>query len=247
MSVQLALELGASPAPRFGNFIPGPNQEVLDTLRRWLRADLAEPVIYLWGVAGAGKTHLLRAAVDEALEAGWTAQYIDSPTALGPAVPEAGQLQLIAVDDVGEADALGQAALFSALIAAAEGRVRLLLAGSNAPVGLALRADVRTRIGASLVLHVKALTDEEKAEVLRQHARERGFALPLEGAQYLLRHNRRDLPGLMALLDAIDRYSLQAKRPVTLSLLREVSQADSFAGNVTRIVERRDPFGSIND
>ncbi|MCK7496103.1 MAG: hypothetical protein MZW92_38055 [Comamonadaceae bacterium] len=38
---------------------------------------------------------------------------------------------------------------------------------------------------------------------------------------YLLRHGERDLPSLMAVLDALDRVSLEQQRPVTLPLLRE--------------------------
>jgi len=59
---------------------------------------------------------------------------------------------------------------------------------------------------------------------LHAYASGRGFALPPELTDYLLRHGRRDLPALMAVLDALDRYSLETKRPVTLPLLREVLQ-----------------------
>ena len=37
---------------------------------------------------------------------------------------------------------------------------------------------------------------------------------------YLLTHFRRDMPSLMALLDALDRFSLEQKRAITLPLLR---------------------------
>ena len=41
---------------------------------------------------------------------------------------------------------------------------------------------------------------------------------------YLLRYGRRDLPSLLAVLDALDAASLERKRPPTLPLLREVMQ-----------------------
>jgi DnaA family protein len=41
---------------------------------------------------------------------------------------------------------------------------------------------------------------------------------------YLLRHGRRDLPSLMAMLNSLDRASLEQKRPPTLPLLRELMQ-----------------------
>jgi len=49
--------------------------------------------------------------------------------------------------------------------------------------------------------------------------------LPPEAARYLLLHGRRDLRWLLTVLDALDRYSLQTRRPITLLLTREVLQA----------------------
>ena len=41
---------------------------------------------------------------------------------------------------------------------------------------------------------------------------------------FLLRHGRRDLASLRAVLDALDAASLERKRPITLPLLREMMQ-----------------------
>mgnify|MGYP002139927479 CR=1 FL=1 len=60
---QLLLDLHRSQIPSFDNFVPGANAELLERLRQ-----LAEPqetdALYLWGPAGSGRSHLLRAAVD---------------------------------------------------------------------------------------------------------------------------------------------------------------------------------------
>jgi DnaA family protein len=69
---------------------------------------------------------------------------------------------------------------------------------------------------------VHALSDEEKAEALRQHAGARGLGLPHEVTQYLLRHGRRDLPSLLQVLDALDEHCLRLKRVATVPLLKEV-------------------------
>jgi DnaA family protein len=78
--------------------------------------------------------------------------------------------------------------------------------------------------GAGLVFQLRLLTDEEKAEALTSRASVRGFTLRAELVDYLLHHGRRDLPSLMAVVEALDEYSLQTKRPITLPLLREVLQ-----------------------
>ena len=87
-----------------------------------------------------------------------------------------------------------------------------------------LRDDLRTRLGWGLVYQVQALSDEEKAQALQQHAQARGFELPHEVTQYLLRHGRRDLPALLGVLDALDAHCLRLKRGASVPLLKEVMQ-----------------------
>jgi DnaA family protein len=219
---QLLLDLSRPPAPTLANFAPGPNGEALAAIHRWVDGRLPERCLYLWGPSGSGKSHLLAAAVSAAGARGFAAARIDSSDGLDADGAVAGAY--LAVDDVERLGAQGQAGLFSLLIRAAGEAVHLLLSGANAPAGLPLREDVRTRIAAGLVLQLHPLTDEQKADALRTHARERGFELPADAAQYLLRHVRRDLPSLMAVLDAADEYSLRMKRPVTGALLRELLQ-----------------------
>ena len=88
-------------------------------------------------------------------------------------------------------------------------------------MALPLREDLRTRIGSGLVLQVHPLTDGEKRAALVQHADGRGLKLPDEVLSYLLSRHARDMGSLVALVEALDRYSLQTRRAVTLPLLRE--------------------------
>ena len=53
-------------------------------------------------------------------------------------------------------------------------------------------------------------------------ASQRGLRVEDEVIGYMLRHTARDLPSLMAVLDALDRASLERKRPVTVPLLKEM-------------------------
>jgi DnaA family protein len=72
------------------------------------------------------------------------------------------------------------------------------------------------------VYQVHSLNDTEKEEALKNHANARGFDLPQEVASYLLRHGRRDLPSLLAVLDALDAHCLRLKRTASVHLLKEV-------------------------
>jgi DnaA family protein len=219
---QLPLELAAPPAPTFDTFWPGPNAQVIALLREWCAPPRAGGCVYLWGARGAGKTHLLRAALAAFEAQGRPARYLASGMHL--ARDEAEGLQLLALDDVDRLPDAAQAALFTLLNERAETGLNLALAGAGVPAAAGLRPDVATRASQGLVLQVRVLSDEQKHEALRQHARERGFELAADAAEYLLRHGQRDLPSLLRVLDAADRYSLQAQRAVTVPLLREVLQ-----------------------
>ncbi len=89
---------------------------------------------------------------------------------------------------------------------------------------MGLRDDLATRLAWGLTYQLHPLSDEEKAQALKNHASERGMKLPDEVIDYCLRYLRRDLPNLMATLDALDEWSLTEKKPVTVPLLRKLLQ-----------------------
>ncbi|MGH8518980.1 MAG: HdaA/DnaA family protein [Panacagrimonas sp.] len=193
---QLVLDIGPPPQPDFDNFVAGPNAEALARVRGLAGGTLREAVIYLWGEAGCGRSHLLRAA-----------SRINST--------------LVLADDVEALDEQAQQRLFTAINAARDGAAGVLAAGNRPPAQLALREDLRTRLAWGLVYQLRPLSDGEKAQHLRAEARRRGLRLPDEVLGYLLSRLPRDLPSLNAVLEALDRYSLAAKRPVTLPLVRD--------------------------
>jgi DnaA family protein len=219
---QLLLDIAPDARPSLAGFVPGRNAELLAALRA-LPAGGGERFLYLWGAAGCGRSHLLRATTEAYRERGLEAAY--SPEGAGLA-PELERLDCVAVDDVHRLGAGDQEALFHLYNRIRDGgRAALIAAGDAAPARLGLREDLRTRLGWGLVYEVHGLSDEEKAQALERHAAARGLALPPEVTDWLLRHGRRDLPWLVAVVDALDRHSLQTKRPVTLPLLREIIQS----------------------
>jgi len=214
---QLLLGIAPEWSPTLDNFVAGRNVELLSALRQALVATQGARALYVWGETGSGKSHLLQAAVAHARAAGQMAVY-----ACG-VVPEAAAV--VAVDDVEGLDDATQVALFALYNRLRENGGMLLVSGTQAPAFLKLRDDLRTRLGWGLVYQVHALNDSEKAEALRQHALARGFELPHEVTTYLLRHGRRDLPALLATLDALDEHCLRLKRAASVPLLKEVMRA----------------------
>lgn len=231
---QLAFDFAPPPAPTLDNFVPGRNAELLQNLQRLAAAGAGERFLYVWGAPGSGRTHLLRGAVAAARAGGANAAYVTCVDNMR--LPEdIERLDCVAVDDVQHLDAEAQIALFNLYNELRERRGALLASGDAPPAQLELRQDLVTRLGWGLVYQVHALSDDEKAQALKHQAAVRGFALADEVCAYLLTRTRRDMSSLLALLDGLDRYSLQVKRPVTIALVRELLQAEK-AG--TRIGDR---------
>ncbi|HTP61243.1 MAG TPA: DnaA/Hda family protein [Burkholderiales bacterium] len=194
---QLALGISPRQQPTLDNFVPGANAELISRLRAFKTGNFSENVLYLWGEAGSGKSHLLSACA-------------------GPNV----------VDDVDKLDDTSQIGLFNAINAARQSGGAVLAAGNAPPAQLPLREDLKSRLAWGLVYQVKRLTDEERGVYLRGEAARRGTQLPDEVVSYLLTRMRRDLPSLAAMLDRLDRASLERKRPITLPLVRETLKDD---------------------
>ena len=85
-----------------------------------------------------------------------------------------------------------------------------------------LEDDLRTRLGSGLIYRLQPLSDGEKVAALTNQARERALKLSPESIDYLMRHAPRDMRTLSAFIAALDRYTLEHKRAVTLPLLREL-------------------------
>jgi DnaA family protein len=71
---------------------------------------------------------------------------------------------------------------------------------------------------------VRALSEDDRRAAVQGYAAGRGFELPDEVTDYLLARAPRDLSSLRALVDTLDRLSLEQKRAVTVPLARELLQ-----------------------
>ena len=265
MPRQMTLDLGTPPPPSFENFAGAGNAELLATLRRLDRsvdigfdagvdgsggagagqsapAPLADRTVYLWGEPGSGRSHLLQAFVCGAAPRHGRLAGPHSPLAgfdFDPAV------QRYAIDDCDALSAAQQIASFNLFneVRAHVGAA-LLIAGNTPPLRLGVREDLRSRCGWGLVFQLTPLGDADKTAVLERAARERGSVLSADLPPYLLSHFKRDMPSLMKLLDALDRFSLEQKRAVTLPLLRAML-ADAATGPQVTNQDRADAPASF--
>src|SRR5215211_2014144 len=96
---QLVFELAPPEPPSFANFVEGRNGEAVARLAAAARGETPETSILVWGAAGGGRSHLLRAAVAASVH---PAVYAATPLDLAGELPT--RPALVAVDDVDRAD-----------------------------------------------------------------------------------------------------------------------------------------------
>lgn len=216
---QLLLDVRPDAPATFDNFIEGNNAAAIAALRA---AVIGAGHVLLWGPPGSGRSHLLRAAVDHARAAGRPSMLASGSMLDARFAPIYNTLA--SIDDIEGLCADAQVALFNAFNRAREHNLTLLLTARRPPRELTLREDLRTRIGQTLVFELQPLDDLTRGEILHTLAQRRGLQIHDELVQFLLRHGRRDLTALLAVLEALDQASLEHQRPITLPLLRELMQ-----------------------
>lgn len=237
---QIPLDLGHTPKPTLDNFIATGNENLIAVLKdiqsRWQNSkdksalNVDTKMIHLWGASGSGRTHLLSALQLQASELGINAYLlnhdssIDEWRACADVLIENNQAPgLLCVDDIDHLSEFAQGALFRLHNLIREASHQHLITTSLAPSSnLQIREDLKTRLVWGLVFQMHALSDSEKLQALQQAATERGLQISNEVAPWLLKHFHRDMPSLMSLLEALDNYSLETKRAITLPLLKEM-------------------------
>lgn len=227
----------------FGCFYAGDNAELVAELRRMVsdvgaddpdggRGDAPgggpgdRRVLYLWGEAGSGKTHLLNACCQSALNAGASHAYLP---ARGQ-VPDTADIAriasqaLVCVDDAqGARGGDWEAALF-ALYEGLQARAGAFIVAADRPpaaLNLGLK-DLESRLVSGGVFRLARLDDAGNMVALQARARLRGFELPEAALRFILAHYRRDTASLFALLDRIDAASLAERRRITVPFIKSL-------------------------
>jgi DnaA family protein len=222
---QLALGVRLRDASVFASYYAGRNQPVTDALLA-LRGGEPPTCVYLHGPAGAGKTHLLQALCALVGGTGESTAYVPltEMLAMGPEVlAGCGELACVCIDDIetiaGRRD--WEVALFGLHQQLDERRGRLVVSGTQPPANTGITlADLRSRLGGGLVLTVQSLDESGQIAALQLRAHLRGFELPDDTAQYLLRRLPRDMTTLCKFLDELDEASLAAQRRLTIPFVK---------------------------
>ena len=225
MSSQLPLQIGLRPPATLEGFVAGDNAQALAAVRACALGQ-GEPLLFVNGPPGSGRTHLLAGACNLAAAAGRRCAYLPLGASAGLApglLSELEGLDLVCLDDFeGIAGSrYWEEAAFALFNGLRDHGGRLIVAAARGPGELPLLLpDLRSRLSWGLLFTLRPLRDDQLCAALEAAALARGLRLGDGVARYLVERLPRNLPDLLGVLERLDQASLAAKRPLTLPFVR---------------------------
>jgi DnaA-homolog protein len=196
---QIPLWLGEPPLPTLSNFIAGDNKNAVQSLLDLARGNYTNRFVYLWGISGSGCSHLLKACAD------WA----------------------VCFDHCHRFNEEQQRHAFVQFTQAlTEPSQCLVFAGDRPAHQLNLREDLQSRLTQCLAFEVKPLSEADLRLALALTIAERGVQASPELIDYLINRLPRNMGKLRAAIDALDRLSLERKKPLNIALARELLGGD---------------------
>jgi DnaA family protein len=224
---QLPLSVRLQDRAVFASFLPGANVEALAAARDMAAGNTLS--IYLHGIAGAGRSHLLQAVCAAVPGSGYFP--LAELRGMGDSVLEGiATLPVVALDDV---DAVAgtpewERRLFNLYNECRAAGTRLLIAASVPAPDLPIELpDLTSRLTAMPHYALRGLDEAQQREALQLRAAQRGIELPTETVHYLQRRFARDMGSLNKLLDQLDIASLEEQRRLTLPFIRAVLERET--------------------
>lgn len=231
MYVQMPLKMGLRDDASFETFVA--EQESVALALNVLQKNLSNPrgsAFYLGGEQGVGKTHILQAACRYMTERNQDSVYLPLGDASLPLIPDVlyglEQTSLVCLDDVDSI--IGKKAWETALanlITKSSVQGNTLLFAGNTSIGkwrIALPELAKALVS---VLPVELLHLSDKNELitaLQRHSVKRGFELPDNVGEFLVKHVSGELPQLMNVLRVLEEASLVEKRRLTLAFVKSI-------------------------
>jgi len=210
-------------------FVSGVNNELVQALAHRQQAFAGH---WIYGTQGSGRSHLLRGSCLATQQRGQDVAYVGCSDYLGDvdglraALQHAQQLgETVAVDDI--AAVAGNRALETLLMTVYQRLLsvqgRLLVSHTQPAQTLQfVLPDLASRMRSLQHFQIQALADDEKVQVLRQRAQNRGYELSQPVLDYWLSRGPRDLGALLTDLETLDKASLAQHQKVTIPLLKQV-------------------------
>lgn len=227
MTVQRPLQFEFNANRSFSDFYAGSNRETVCHLQQCATGS-GEQFIYLWGKAGLGKSHLLQACCQWAVQHAKTSFYLSlDPAGLpDPAILDGlDEFNLVCIDNIDNlaGNTRWEHAFFALFNRQRDRNNRLVVASAVSAKDVAIALpDLKTRLSWGLALKLQVPDEAERLALLSYKAQRLGFDISPQVGQFLLTHYARDLPSLWRMLDTINHETLAAQRKLTIPFLKQI-------------------------
>jgi len=219
---QLGLPISLDSKMLLDNFIA--NSELVNLIHQ-LFQDKKASEIYVYGLTGQGKTHVLQGVVLKALARDKNAIYIDCIDSFPEHLLDfINQLSFISLDNVDLISKESQEIFFDLYNRARQAGVVILVSGSSLPADLTVMKDLKTRLSLAAVYKLEALNDELKMDVLNKQMNDRNLTIDSKIYEYLFKNYSRDLNTLVSAMNQLDKASLQSKKAISIPFVKKVLQ-----------------------
>lgn len=227
---QMALPLAHSDKASFDNYWVGDNYELVTALRSIVLQDDPK-LLYFYGPASAGKSHLLFAAMRLAKQENVQISYLAlSDEHVNPKMLAVLAVQgLVIIDDIdawaGDEDK--ERALFTLFEQIKHASGQLIVTSVNPPdiSGFVIR-DLVSRLLSGLLYGLHELSEEQQFDAVKMRANQRGLLISDETVKYLLKRSSRDSRELFDILERIDQASLVEKRRITIPFIQSLFKGE---------------------
>ncbi len=230
---QLALSVQLPDDEIFDNYLSESNKSVVSQLSLFVEQTTPNQSnqpssLYLFGLTGVGKSHLLHACGTYASQLGKTSVCLSCAELLELSVEVLDgleQIDVICLDDIQllAGNKLWQQAIFDLYNRVLEQNHSLIISGDQSvgQLGLSL-PDLISRLSWGLTEQLKPLSDVEKVTALQFRALKRGLMLSDDAANFLLNRLSREMANLIASLDTLDKASIREQRKITIPFIKDV-------------------------
>lgn len=188
-------------------------------------------LMFVYGLPGSGRGHLLAALCNEAEAAGLQAVLLPLSELAGEPPDLLLGLEgadLVALDDVQAVAGRGgwEEALFHLFNRCRAAGSRMVLAAEGPPAELGIRLpDLVSRLSLAPVWSLGVPDDASREALILAAAGRRGWVLEPEVLRYLVARGPREPGALLACLESLDHRSLQEGRRLTIPFVRECLEA----------------------
>ena len=220
---QIPLDVSLSEYMTFETFYLGPNKSVVDSLR-----DEKNQLIWLAGLEGFGKTHLLHAFLNSHEHENKKVLYLpmsESQDFTPDILDNLAQYDLVAIDDIENiiGDMTWEEQLLKFYEDSYSTRNKILITANDTPKGLNfLLPDLSSRFNLALIERLRPMNEEEMIKAILIHSKARGFDLPEDSAKYLINRVPRDVSVLVDMIKLLDYESLSMQRKLTIPFIKTV-------------------------